>query len=129
MKMELNDLLSEKKKNHFYIMHLSYEGKERRRLWDFANKNNLIGLDYHTVVKNDWDEVRDNVKDQLPGIWVKQFDIFCYELEKYDIILVMNGWLSLLGIAEITKKTMNTKESFHKGVWTPFLIMLERFVG
>jgi hypothetical protein len=100
--MKLEALLSEKEKEYFYIMHLSYNGRERERLWNHAKEKNLIGLDYPDVVTDDWIKVREAAKGSLPKIWVRQFDIFCKEMRVGDIVLVLNGWDSLLGIAEIT---------------------------
>lgn len=90
-------------REYFYIMHLSYNGRERRRLWEFARRDNLIGLSMSDYVTDDWNRVRDTAKDLLPPIWVRQFDMFCNEMKINDIVLVLNGWDSLLGIAKIAK--------------------------
>jgi hypothetical protein len=115
--MELEDLLLEKNKDHFYIMHLSYgkdeDGKKKIELWDFSTKKNLIGLDLTNYVEDDWVKVRTfaakNLKNDLLGIWTRQFDMFCedttdFSMKTGDIVLVLDGWSSLLGIAEVTTK-------------------------
>ena len=102
--MTVENLLLEKGRDYFYIMHLSYDGRERRRLWNFARRENLIGLSYPDIVDNDWVKIREVVKDVLPNIWVRQFDAFCNEMSVGDIVLLLNGWNSLLGIAKITKQ-------------------------
>lgn len=101
--MKLETLLSGRQKEYFYIMHLSYNGRERKRLWNYAKENNLIGLDVPSIVTDNWVNIRDSVKEQLPNIWVRQFDIFCNEMKVGDIVLILNGWDFLLGIAEITE--------------------------
>lgn len=100
--MRLNELLSKKGKNYFYIMHLSYgEGIHRERLWNYAKNNNVIGLDYPRVVTDNWIRTPEEVRDLLPPIWRKQFNMFCYEMVIGDIVVILEGWLSLLGIAEV----------------------------
>jgi hypothetical protein len=101
--MNITDLVSTRKKDYFYIMHLSYNGDERERLWDYAREHDLIGLDLPDDVTDDWIRVREKVKGSIPSIWVRQFDIFCNEMTVGDIVLILSGWDSLLGIAEITE--------------------------
>ena len=103
--MKLGNVLLAPEKNFFYIMHLSYGGPkgERERLWNYAKDHNIIGLDYPDIVRDDWVKVRESVKRLLPKIWIRQFDIFCHEMQVGDIVVALNGWDSLLGIAEIAK--------------------------
>lgn len=96
-------MLSEMQKDSFYITHLSYNGRERERLWNYAKENNLIGLDAPSIVTDNWVKVRESARKLLPNIWVRQFDIFCNEMKMGDIVLALNGWDSLLGIAEIAE--------------------------
>jgi predicted nuclease of predicted toxin-antitoxin system len=42
--LRLRKLLSQIGRNYFYLMHLSYDGEDRAELWDYAYRNNLIGL-------------------------------------------------------------------------------------
>jgi len=35
-------------------MHLSYNGRKKRELWNYAKNENLIGLDYPKIVTADW---------------------------------------------------------------------------
>ena len=98
--MRLDALLSSKGLDYFYIMHLSYNGYRREELWNFAVDKNIIGLD-HRYVKGNWTDVRNNIMRKLTKPWIRQFDILCHEMDKGDVVLIINGWDSLLGIAEI----------------------------
>ena len=105
--MRLDELLSGKGKNYFYIMHLSYgEGRKENRkpLWNYAKENNIIGLDYSSVVTDDWIRTPEETRRRLPAIWRKQFDMFCSEMVIGDIVVILEGWLSLLGIAEVLSR-------------------------
>lgn len=100
--MRLDELISSKGKSYFYIMHLSYgAGTHRERLWNYARNHNIIGLDYPRVVTDDWNRTPQEVRDLLPPIWRKQFEIFCNEMIIGDIVVILEGWLSLLGVAEV----------------------------
>jgi len=101
--MRLGELLSKRGLNYFYIMHLSYDGEERERLWNYAKENDIIGLDYPDEVRDDWNRVRESVRDKIPRIWVRQFDMFCNEMREGDIVVTLEGWFSLLGVAEVVK--------------------------
>lgn len=99
--MKLETLLSENKKDYFYIMHLSYNGRKKKELWNYAKEENLVGLDYPSVVKDDWNKNAVKYKGCLSNIWVKQFSMFCEEMKKDDIVLVLDGWHFILGIAKV----------------------------
>ena len=101
--MKLSNVLSNKGKDYFYIMHLSYNGRKREKLWNYAKDNDLIGLDAPGIVKENWAEARkkESVRMQLGDTWIRQFDTFCFEMGVGDIVAVLSGWDSLLGIAEI----------------------------
>jgi len=103
--MKFGNMLLAEGKDLFYIMHLSYGRAkgERERLWNYAKENNVIGLDYPDVVRDDWVRVRESVKRLLPKIWIRQFDMFCSEMHVSDIVVALNGWDSFLGIAKITE--------------------------
>jgi len=112
--MKLLNLLNEKKKTRFYIMHLSYGQKENgdknMELWNFSVKNNLIGLDLVNYVNDDWAKVRDSVIEALKRdflyVWIWQFDTFCkgmipYSMDVGDIVLILDGFSLILGIAQV----------------------------
>jgi len=99
--MRLDRLLAERKKDHFYIMHLSYDGEDKEPLWNYAKENNVIGLDYPSEVNDDWNHVSESVKERVPRIWVKQFEMFCNQMREGDIVIILEGWHSILGIAEV----------------------------
>ncbi|MEM2506001.1 MAG: hypothetical protein QXF61_03020 [Nitrososphaeria archaeon] len=101
--MKLKDLLNSKGKNHFYIVHLSYNGKNREKLWNFAKENSLIGLDLPGIVYDDWLKIRNSVARRVSKTWIRQFDTFCTEMQVGDVVIVLNGWDSVLGVAEITR--------------------------
>jgi len=99
--VKLDEFLFKTSKDYFYIMHLSYNGHEKIRLWNYAKEKKLIGLDVPGIVTNDWSKTRELVKHRLSEIWIRQFDLFCKEMQIGDIVLVLNGWDFLLGVAEI----------------------------
>jgi len=101
--MKFGALLSSKGKDYFYIMHLSYNGDKREKLWDYATENNLIGLDAPGIVKGDWVKVRETAKKSLRKGWIRQFDTFCSRIQKGDMVMVFSGIDSVLGVAEITE--------------------------
>jgi hypothetical protein len=51
--MNFQDLLAGKRKDYFYIMHLSYNGDRREKLWNYAKDRGLIGLDVQGIVTDD----------------------------------------------------------------------------
>ena len=108
--MKFWTLLSSYKKDYFYIMHLSYNGAERERLWNYAKDNNVIGLDAPRYVKGSWLDVRETAKKSLESGWIRQFDVFCdvdkRGIHRHDIVMVLNGMKSVLGIAKVA-------EAFH----------------
>jgi hypothetical protein len=110
MNMKLEEFLSELNKNHFYIMHLSYAGEEKERLWDYGKENRLIGLD-HRLVTDYWLRIRDRVKHQLDPVWVNQFNLFCEDMHIGDIVLALDGCEYLLGIAEIKENVAKYKKN------------------
>ena len=102
--MKFGALLTNEGRDYFYIMHLSYDGAERERLWNFAKDNNTIGLS-HRYVDDNWTKVREKAKSLLGRGWVRQFDTFC-GMQKGDVVMVLNGMDSVLGVAVV-------KESKH----------------
>jgi len=116
--MKLKEFLSKINKDYFYIMHLSYNGSKKIDLWNYAKENRLIGLDAPRIVTDDWEKIRESAKYRLPKIWVRQFDLFCREMQIGDIVLILDGWHSLLGVAEIAcgshsyKKALSARHEF-----------------
>lgn len=101
--MKLKSLVDTKGKDCFYIMHLSY-GKNNRRnlLWNYAKKNNIVGLDLPYIVEDDWNKVKELAKERgISRIWEKQFEIFYNEMGKDDIVVILAGWDSILGVAKV----------------------------
>jgi hypothetical protein len=98
--LTLKKLLNEIGKEHFYLMHLSWEGKDRQRLWDIAARKKLIGLDrYHPIdVNRRWEEFSERRKKQLTWKWHLQFELFA-KMENDDCVVVMAGKKDMLGIA------------------------------
>jgi hypothetical protein len=101
---KIMDLLAENGLNYFYIMHLSYNGEESERLWDYARQNKCIGLDVPGIVRDNWTKVREEAKRGLAPVWIGQFDAFC-RMHKGDLVLVLKGQESLLGVARIDDLT------------------------
>lgn len=102
--MKITDLLAGKE--YFYIMHLSWGYNSRRKeLWDFARQKGIIGLD-HSDVLDDWPKVRETVKENLPSVWINQFDMLCEDvndtsMKNGDIVVVMAGLDYVLGIGMV----------------------------
>ncbi len=99
--MKIETLLKQRHLHYFYIMHLSWDGKQRRRLWNYAKQNKIIGLS-HGNVDVDWEKASSRIKNSVSNIWKSQFDYFC-SMEKGEIVVVMNGFDSILGVAVINK--------------------------
>ncbi|MGD0204500.1 MAG: hypothetical protein ABSC20_11435 [Candidatus Bathyarchaeia archaeon] len=114
--MNLGEWLDSKKKDDFYLMHLSYGDKNRRvnleereRLWNFAlGKNptgrNLIGLDWPDEVKTDWNNLTDTEKQAVSIPWPSQFNLFCNEMIADDDVVIVNGIFYFLGLAVLTEQ-------------------------
>ncbi len=71
----------------------------RRRLWEFARTNNLIGLDYtrHPNANLSWEDFPPSQKGLLSAWWRHQFDLF-YSIQKNDCVVVLDGQTKLLGV-------------------------------
>jgi len=57
--VKLDEFLFKTGKDYFYIMHLSYNGHEKIRLWNYAKEKKLIGLDVPGIVTNDWSKIHE----------------------------------------------------------------------
>lgn len=103
--MNLKSLLDTEGKDYFYIMHLSYgRNNKREPLWDYAKKKRVIGLDLPNPVNDDWNKIKESVRGKrklISGNWERQFEIFCNEMKKSDIVVILNGWDSVLGVAKV----------------------------
>lgn len=115
LKIKLKDLLYIKDKEYFYIMHLSYNGDMKEELWDYAKDNNIIGLSHQEV--DDWATEREFIinEKRLNRGWINQFNMFCYDMNNGDIVLILDGEKYLLGIAEIDsecKVNENIRDEF-----------------
>ncbi len=105
--MKFKSLLDKERKDYFYIMHLSYgrNNYQREILWDYAKKNKAIGLDLPNKVDGKWnnEKVRKLARNKgISSIWEKQFDIF-YGMRKGDIVMILSGWKSVLGVGKVEK--------------------------
>jgi len=99
------DLLGER--NYFYMMHLGpSHARDSSEFWNHARKNNIIGLVHEAKIPKKWDLLSDSEKKHLfeehPGL-AAQFRMFCNEMMKGDIVLIMEGRHWLRGVAQITK--------------------------
>lgn len=103
--MKFGDLLLSEHKDHFYVMHLSYgvNKRERKRLWNYAKDNDLIGLDLPNIVKRNWTTLSELERKVARRTWIRQFDLFCKEMRTGDYAVALNGCDSLLGIACVTQ--------------------------
>jgi hypothetical protein len=96
-------------RNYFYLMHLSYgtwTEKDRREHWNYARDHSLIGLDLREVPK-DWGKEMSNSEKQSLRLrrpnWFSHFEMFCNEMKVDDLVVIANGWDSLLGIGRVNK--------------------------
>lgn len=111
--IRLYELLSELNRSHFYIMHLSYEGEDKERLWNYARKNSIVGLS-NSHVTGYWLDVENWARDRLDGTWIYQFDVFCKDMELGDIILVLDGCSRLLGVGQVKENDARFSKRFSK---------------
>jgi hypothetical protein len=108
-------------KDHFYLMHMNYENRSKEEeLWNFARKNHLIGLD-NIRVRGDWTTLKHRVKKNLRTPWPLQFDMLCENMHpksmiNNDIVVVMAGYDSVLGIAEVSGPH-RYKPEYYNGVF------------
>ena len=85
-------------------MHLSYgiDKNQRKRLWKYALKKHVIGLDYKKVTEN-WATLSKSKRNKINRFWKGQFNNFCEKMDKGDYVVIRNGISSILGIAKITE--------------------------
>ncbi|HML03605.1 MAG TPA: hypothetical protein VK487_09580 [Candidatus Bathyarchaeia archaeon] len=94
-------------RNFFWLMHLSYgtmTKEDRREHWVYARNNRLIGLDLIDDVPTNWNDMTDAQKQALHNRrpnWYDHFEWFCNEMRPNDLVIIANGWDSLLGIGRI----------------------------
>ncbi len=94
-------------RNFFWLMHLSYgtmTEEDRREHWNYARDHSLIGLDLPREVPRDWNEMTDAQKQALRSQkpnWYDHFEWFCNEMKPNDLVIIANGWDSLLGIGKV----------------------------
>jgi hypothetical protein len=95
---------------HFYLFQMSQEGKNTAELWTYAKTHNVIGFSWD-IVKGDWN-------DFLTGLGVLgreafwehyevlagQFDLFCNHLHEDEIVVVVDGLSTLLGVGRLIVK-------------------------
>jgi len=94
---------------YFYLMHLSYgtwTEDDREEHWNYARDNSLIGLDLPKEVPKNWNEMSDSEKQSLrlqrPN-WFGHFEMFCNEMKVDDLVVVVSGQKSFLGIGKVNK--------------------------
>lgn len=98
------DLLGER--HYFYMMHLGpRNAHDSSEYWNHARKHNIIGLAHEESVPKKWDSLSDMEKKHLfeehPCL-ATQFRMFCNEMMKGDIVLILEGSHWLRGVAQIT---------------------------
>jgi len=105
--------------SHFYLMHLSYEGEERERLWSYAitPSNEMIGLDLPNEVIMDWEDIpiidKQRFHKRRP-VWYNQFETFCKLMNDGDIVVIMSGWNPILGIGRIIVENQTRPYDYRK---------------
>jgi hypothetical protein len=102
--MKFKSLLDGEEKDYFCIMHLSYGINYKRKiLWDYAKENKVIGLDLPDVVNGNWNKetIKETARNEgISPLWENQFDLF-YSMEKGDIVMILQGWKSVLGVGKV----------------------------
>jgi hypothetical protein len=88
-------------------MHLGpFRARDSSEYWNQARRSNIIGLAHEENVPKKWDSLSDSEKKRLfeqnPRI-AAQFRMFCNEMMKGDIVLILGGRHWLRGVAQITK--------------------------
>jgi hypothetical protein len=97
--MKLEDILARLGRDHFYLMHLSYNSKPSREpLWRYASEKSRIGLDMGGIDKNWFDIPEPKRRKALNWFWYDQFRLFCEKMSEGDCVIVMDGLSYLLGI-------------------------------
>jgi hypothetical protein len=86
-------------------MHLSYgpNKEQRKRLWEYATKNNMIGLDIPDIVTRNWASLSPREQESAGRHWKRQFNLFCGDMHTGDYVVILNGIFFLLGIGKITE--------------------------
>jgi len=95
------DLVKRERIDKIFLMHLSYGTGDsyRRKLWNYATANNLIGLD-HTDVDERFDRLSTKKRERLSKVWIHQFQLF-EEMQIGDVVAIMAGEDRLLGICRV----------------------------
>ncbi len=94
----LRQLLDAIGQDSFYLMHLSWAGRERARLWQFAKRKSLIGIDSNNPdISQKWPKVPRWKKDQLGQTWRHQFDLFA-RMQEGQCFVVAEGQYAILGV-------------------------------
>jgi len=95
-----------------YIMHLNYNTRtdeDRRMHWTYGKDHRLIGLDRFDV-NTDWncksDIEKAKFRSQFPQ-WYSQFEMFCNEMTRNDLIIAMAGYDLFLGFGTVNQDGYN----------------------
>lgn len=103
-------------RDYFYLMHLSYgtwTEEDREEHWNYARDNSLIGLDLPREVPKNWNEMSNSEKQSLRlrrKNWFNHFEMFCNEMKVDDLVVVVSGQKSFLGIGKVNR----TKYEYRK---------------
>jgi hypothetical protein len=105
-------------------MHLSYgtyTEEDREEHWNYARDNSLIGLDLPREVPKKWSAMSISEKQSLhlrKPRWFEHFEMFCNEMKVDDLVVVVSGQKSFLGIGEIDAPRYEyRKESSEKHIF------------
>ena len=92
-------------------MHLTDNGEKGPKLWDYARKHKLIGLD-RSDMNHNWNDFTDAEKKayywNISITWHRQFQAFCNKMEKDDVVVVLEGQHSVLGVGRVEKGERET---------------------
>ncbi len=103
--VSLRNILDRRGNHEFYLMHLSYghvsDDPTRRRLWEYAKTNHLIGIDYtNPDVNQPWPNFPHSEKARISSTWHHQFELFS-KMPKGACVLIAAGQTELLGLGRV----------------------------
>ena len=95
--MKLNDYLLGR--DHFWVMHLTYDGDKGEELWQYAQQFGMIGLDLQ-VFNRSWNDQTPAEKlhfyHTVSKMWYSQFEAICNKMDKNDVVVVLQGQSAIL---------------------------------
>jgi hypothetical protein len=93
-------------RDHFWAMHLTYDGYDGEKLWQYAQQFGIIGLDLWDFNRS-WNDQTKAEKlhfyHTVSSIWYSQFEAICNKMEKDDVVVIFQGQSAILGVGRTTR--------------------------